>query len=98
MDRSSGSFPPRKHKIRFRLVHTLLFVFWAGSACRSQVAGSDVHVIVHADRAVGKIAPIWSFVGYDEPNYTYAPNGKKLLAELSALSRAPVYVRVHNLL
>jgi len=44
------------------------------------------------------MAPIWSFFGFDEPNYAYAPNGKKLLAELSALSPAPVYVRVHNLL
>jgi xylan 1,4-beta-xylosidase len=79
-------------------VHTLLFVLWAVSAGLSQVAGADAHVTVHADRTVGQIAPIWSFFGYDEPNYTYAPNGKKLLAELSALGRAPVYVRVHNLL
>jgi xylan 1,4-beta-xylosidase len=42
--------------------------------------------------------PIWNYFGYDEPNYTYAPNGKKLLSELAALSPAPVYVRVHNLL
>jgi xylan 1,4-beta-xylosidase len=41
--------------------------------------------------------PIWNYWGYDEPNYTYAPNGKKLLAEFAALSRVPVYVRVHNL-
>lgn len=44
------------------------------------------------------MSPVWSYFGYDEPNYTYAPNGKKLLGELAALSRAPVYVRVHNLL
>ncbi len=42
--------------------------------------------------------PIWNYFGYDEPNYTYTPNGKKLLGELAALSPAPVYVRVHNLL
>jgi len=41
---------------------------------------------------------VWSFFGYDEPNYTYAENGKKLLGELRGLSAAPVYVRVHNLL
>ena len=46
----------------------------------------------------GRSLPFWSFFGYDEPNYTYAPNGRKLLGELSALSPAPVYVRVHNLL
>ncbi|HKV62738.1 MAG TPA: hypothetical protein VJO16_12540 [Candidatus Acidoferrum sp.] len=42
--------------------------------------------------------PIWNYFGYDEPNYTYAPNGSKLLGELAALSPAPIYVRVHNLL
>ena len=63
----------------------------------SQDASTSVHVNVQADRTKGKLAPIWSFFGYDEPNYTYAPNGKKLLAELSALSPAPAYVRVHNL-
>src|SRR5215469_11903809 len=63
----------------------------------SQDASTNVHVTVHADRTEGKLVPVWSFFGYDEPNYTYAPNAKKLLGELSALSPAPVYVRVHNL-
>ena len=31
------------------------------------------------------MSPIWNYFGYDEPNYTYAPNGKKLLGELAAL-------------
>jgi len=43
------------------------------------------------------MSPVWNYFGYDEPNYTYAPNGKKLLGELAALDAAPVYVRVHNL-
>ena len=41
---------------------------------------------------------MWAFFGYDEPNYTYTANGKKLLSELSALSPVPVFVRTHNLL
>jgi xylan 1,4-beta-xylosidase len=44
------------------------------------------------------MTPIWSFFGYDEPNYSYAANGKRLLGELAALSPVPVHVRVHNLL
>ncbi|MBV8515479.1 MAG: beta-xylosidase, partial [Acidobacteria bacterium] len=40
---------------------------------------------------------IWNFWGYDEPNYTYAANGKKLLREFAQLSPEPVYIRVHNL-
>jgi xylan 1,4-beta-xylosidase len=40
----------------------------------------------------------WAYFGYDEPNYTYMRDGKKLLTELAALSPTPVYVRCHNLL
>ncbi|MFZ0293351.1 MAG: beta-xylosidase [Candidatus Sulfotelmatobacter sp.] len=52
---------------------------------------------VKFDQTEGPISPVWNYFGYDEPNYTYAPNGKKLLGELAPLDAAPVYVRVHNL-
>ncbi len=42
--------------------------------------------------------PAWAWFGYDEPNYTYMKDGKKLLSEIAALSPVPVYVRAHNLL
>jgi xylan 1,4-beta-xylosidase len=54
-------------------------------------------VQVQADKTDGSYTPIWNFFGADEPNYLYAPNGKKLLNELSALSPVPVYFRAHNL-
>jgi xylan 1,4-beta-xylosidase len=44
------------------------------------------------------MAPAWAYFGYDEPNYTYAPNGRKLIGELGALGSAPVFIRAHNLL
>ncbi|MEP6674424.1 MAG: beta-xylosidase [Ferruginibacter sp.] len=44
------------------------------------------------------LKPIWAWFGYDEPNYTYMKDGKKLLTELSQSSPVPVYVRCHNLL
>ena len=46
----------------------------------------------------GPLKPIWSWFGYDEPNYTYMKDGKKLLSELAELSPVPVYVRAHSLL
>jgi xylan 1,4-beta-xylosidase len=46
----------------------------------------------------GELKPIWSWFGYDEPNYTYMKDGKKLLTELSKLSKVPVYVRAHSML
>jgi len=57
-----------------------------------------VSIRVDWEASDGAFDPIWSYFGYDEPNYTYAKNGKKLLGELSRLGRSPVYIRVHNLL
>ena len=59
---------------------------------------NEITINVDAADRRGKLDPVWSYFGYDEPNYTYAPGGKKLLKELAALSGAPVYVRTHNLL
>jgi len=46
----------------------------------------------------GQLNAVWSWFGYDEPNYTYMKDGRKLLSELAELSHQPVYVRTHNLL
>jgi len=46
----------------------------------------------------GTMNPAWAWFGYDEPNYTYMKDGKKLLSEIARLSPVPVYVRTHNLL
>ena len=56
-----------------------------------------VTIHIHANQPTGPYTPIWNYFGADEPNYTYAPNGRKLLNELSALSPVPVYFRTHNL-
>ena len=61
-------------------------------------AAPPVSIQVHTDQSIGPYTPIWNYFGADEPNYLYAPNGKKLLAELAALSPVPVYFRPHNLL
>src|SRR5712691_42142 len=62
----------------------------------SQAQTVTIHV--DANKKTGPLTPIWSFFGYDEPNYTYMKDGRKLLTELSALSAVPVYVRTHSLL
>ncbi|WEK20179.1 MAG: beta-xylosidase [Candidatus Pedobacter colombiensis] len=55
---------------------------------------------VHIDfqQKIGKMYPAWAWFGYDEPNYTYMKDGKKLLTEIAALSAGPVYVRTHSLM
>ena len=57
-----------------------------------------VRLDIDATRVQGPMTPIWAWFGYDEPNYTTAPNGKKLLGDIAALSPVPVYVRAHNLM
>lgn len=65
--------------------------------CVAQQAATAIQIRVDAERILGTFPPVWNYFGYDEPNYTYAPNGEKLLSELSRLSSQPVYVRTHNL-
>lgn len=61
-------------------------------------APQKVTVRVDASARTGPWAPVFRYFGYDEPNYTYMPYGKKLVGELAAISFAPVYFRTHNLL
>ncbi|HLH20568.1 MAG TPA: hypothetical protein VKX45_25295, partial [Bryobacteraceae bacterium] len=70
----------------------LLFV--AAAAAFAQ----PVRLMVDAARPLGPLAPIYRYFGYDEPNFTYAEHGRKLIGELAALSREPVYIRTHFLL
>nr|WP_308757811.1 beta-xylosidase [uncultured Bacteroides sp.] len=53
---------------------------------------------VDVQKKIEPMKPIWAWFGYDEPNYTYMKDGKKLLTELSEMSYTSVNVRVHNLL
>src|ERR1700754_31650 len=69
-----------------------LIVFLAGE----RIMGQTITVDMAAKRA--PFSSMWAYFGYDEPNYTYMKDGKKLLGELAALSPVPVYVRCHNLL
>jgi xylan 1,4-beta-xylosidase len=62
-----------------------------------QPTATTVKIDIRADRNQEKWRNIWTFWGYDEPNYTYAANGKKLLREFVEISPEPVYIRVHNL-
>src|SRR5262245_66113335 len=72
-----------------------LTIWWAAGV---QPPSESVTIRVDAADRIGAMTPMWAMVGYDEPNYTYTPNGKKLLSELAALSPVPVFVRAHNLL
>lgn len=61
-------------------------------------AAQTATIQVDLTKEKGTMKPVWAWFGYDEPNYTYMKDGKKLLSEIAALSPVPVYVRAHSLL
>lgn len=62
------------------------------------LAQQPVTIQVDSSLKQGSLRPVWSYFGYDEPNYTYTRNGTKLIHELAALSYTPVHIRTHFLL
>jgi xylan 1,4-beta-xylosidase len=84
-----------------RLLVSILPVCLLAGLCAYPSRAQTATITVDASTDLGPLPPIWNYFGYDEPNFTYSPNGKKLLRELAqmnAASRTPVYIRTHNLL
>jgi xylan 1,4-beta-xylosidase len=74
------------------------FVLLVPAALPSARQADRVSIHVDTTETLGPMSPMWAWFGYDEPNYTYTPNGRKLLSALAAASPVPVFVRTHNLL
>ncbi len=53
---------------------------------------------VDAGEWLGNLPHNWTYIGYDEINYTYTPEGQELLAKFMAMQERPYYVRAHHLL
>lgn len=75
----------------------LIGLMICSAGLQAQTASPAV-IDVNLKRETAPMKPIWAWFGYDEPNYTYMKDGKKLLSEISQLSPVPVYVRAHSLL
>src|SRR5688572_7065698 len=82
---------------RKALVFVIVAMFFA-SCDQKETSPADVTLRVNLVEKKGPMTPVWAWFGYDEPNYTYMKDGKKLLSEIAELSPVPVYVRAHNLL
>jgi xylan 1,4-beta-xylosidase len=79
--------------MRFQKVVAVLISLVISSAsqlCWPQQAPQSVSIRVHFDQPAGPMSPVWNFFGYEEPNYTYAPNCKKLLGERGSECHAGV--------
>ncbi|MGC3945717.1 MAG: beta-xylosidase [Chryseolinea sp.] len=68
------------------------------SAFTSLALAQSPTITVDLKQQIAPMKPVWAWFGYDEPNYTYMKDGKKLLSEIAELSPVPVYVRTHSLL
>jgi xylan 1,4-beta-xylosidase len=78
-----------KHRI-------LILIICLSTNIFSQV--NPVAINVEITKEKGPMKYIWAWFGYDEPNYTYMKNGKKLLSEIADLSPVTVHIRTHNLM
>lgn len=81
--------------IKFSSLVLLFAICTTGSMAQT---GAAPVITVDLKKNIGPMYPAWAWFGYDEPNYTYMKDGKKLLSEIAALSPVPVYVRAHSLL
>ena len=59
---------------------------------------APIGISVDLDETIAPLNHAWAWFGYDEPNYSYMPDGRKLLSQMAAAFPVPVYVRAHNLL
>ncbi len=86
---------PMSRYRRVALAFALLMALMLPAAVAAQ---QKVEIRVHANRPARSFPPVWAYVGRDEPNYTYSPEGRALLAQLAAIEPHAFHDRVHNLL
>lgn len=55
----------------------------------------NVSIKVNAANSLGTQDHLWRWIGYDECNYTYIPEGLELLKKFAGLEEAPYYFRTH---
>lgn len=79
-------------------IYLIIVCLFTVSCGRERIRKADIELQVDLSKKKGPMTPVWAWFGYDEPNYTYMKDGKKLLSEIAELSPVPVYVRAHNLL
>lgn len=59
---------------------------------------NPTQIRVDAGHWLGELPHNWNYIGYDEINYTYVPEGQELLAKFMAMQEKPYYIRAHHLL
>ncbi|TCD00496.1 GH39 family glycosyl hydrolase [Pedobacter psychroterrae] len=82
-----------------KCIKLFIIVFGINSLVYAQTGkNKSANIAVDFSKSIESMKPLWAWFGYDEPNYTYMKDGKKLLSEIAAASPVPVFVRAHSLL
>lgn len=55
-----------------------------------------VNIQVDAGNILGELKHNWTYIGYDECNYTHTPEGEELIAKFGSLKDAPYFMRAHH--
>jgi len=88
-----------KHMLLKKSIKLFIIAVGINSLAYAQTNKNEpVKVAVDFSASIAPMKPLWAWFGYDEPNYTYMKDGKKLLTEIAAASPVPVFVRAHSLL
>ena len=58
---------------------------------------NSVTISTDVNQKKGPLDHVWRYIGYDECNYTYIPEGIDLLKKFGNLKDAPYYFRTHFL-
>ncbi len=58
----------------------------------------EVSIMVDAGRDNGPLPHNWTYVGYDENNYTHTPEGEDLIGKFGRMGDGPYYFRAHHML
>jgi xylan 1,4-beta-xylosidase len=88
---------PRNHFIFFVLLAVLISIH-VTAADSPAIPDYPVTISIDASKTLGELRPIWRYFGYDEPNYTYMKDGRKLLSQIAEAMPYPAFIRTHNLL
>jgi xylan 1,4-beta-xylosidase len=55
-------------------------------------------ISIDASKWLGELSHNWNYIGYDEINYTYTPEGEEVFKKFMDFAERPYYVRAHHLL
>ena len=88
----------KKNYIVLLIIVTIIVLFLNVLGQEPTDVTKSVTIAIDLEKTIAKMDPVWAWIGYDEPNYTYMKDGKKLLSEFAEASPVSVFVRSHNLL